>query len=312
MSKSVNQHWVPQFYLREFSTPETKQTKEPQVWIFSKQDSDGIERLTNVRNVCAKRYLYSPRDESGQRSWEVDDKLQCIESLLAQIWPQVASDFIDLGDEPIRKALALFIATTHVRHPDNRKALQTIHQQIIESLDKLPKKPGGSPNVDSFIYKGKEFEFDTSGWESYKQWGEDKHHRFFSETIRAESGHLAKILLKKRWSVVFSDDKHFITSDKPVGVQHGSREVFGIGTTGTVVVFPLSPTRILMMNDQHQEPANQYYPLKRDNVGAFNYAIWHAATRFMITGRQLPEVLSEIVGWAENERPRSKLRGMNP
>lgn len=166
--------------------------------------------------------------------------------------------------------------------------------------------------MDSFIYKGKEFEFDTSGWESYKQWGEDEHHRFFSETIRAESGHLAKILLKKRWSVVFSDDKHFITSDKPVGVQHGSREFFGIGTTGTVVVFPLSPTRILMMNDQHQEPANQYYPLKRDNVGAFNYAIWHAATRFMITGRQLPEVLSEIVGWAENERPRSKLRGMNP
>lgn len=121
------------------------------------------------------------------------------------------------------------------------------------------------------------------------------------ETIRAESGNLAKILLKKRWSVVFADNEHFITSDKPVGVQHRSREVFGIGTTGAVVSFPLSPTRILMMDDQHQEPANQYYPLKPDNVGAFNYGIWHAGARFMVTGRPVTEVLSEIVGWAESE-----------
>lgn len=301
MSKSINQHWVPQFYLREFSTPETRQAKDAQVWIFSKQDSDGIEQLTNVRNVCAKRYLYTPRDEAGLRSWDADDKLQGVESLLAQIWSQVTSDFVDLGDESIRKALALFVATTHIRHPNNLKTLQTIHQQTVKGLDKLSKKADGTPNVDSFIYNGKEFEFDTSGWESYKKWGEDEHHLFFAETIRAESGILAKILLKKRWSVVLSDDEHFITSDKPVGVQHRSREVFGIGTAGAVVSFPLSPTRLLVMDDQHQEPANQYYPLKRDNVGAYNHAIWHAATRFMITGRQVPEVLSEIVEWMENE-----------
>jgi len=301
MSKSVNQHWVPQFYLKEFSTPKTRHAQEPQVWIFSKQDSDDIDRLTNVRNVCAKRYLYSPRDESGQRSWEVDNKLQCVESLLAQIWPQVASDFIDLGNESIRKALALFVATTHVRHPDNRRVLQAIHQKIVESFDELPKNADGSLNVDRFIYKGEEFEIDSSGWESYKKWDEDEHHRFFAETIRAESGNLAEILLKKRWSVVIAESEHFITSDRPVGFQHRSREVFGIGTIGAVVSFPLSPTRILVMDDQHQEPANQYYPLKPDNVGAFNYGIWHAGTRFMITGRPVSEVLSEIVGWAENE-----------
>ncbi|MFY4730024.1 DUF4238 domain-containing protein [Nitrospira sp. BLG_2] len=301
MSKSVNQHWVPQFYLREFSTPATRQAEEAQVWIFSKQDSDGVERLTNVRNVCAKRYLYSPRDEFDQRSWEVDDELQGVESLLAQIWPQVASDFIDLGNETIRKALALFVATIHIRHPDNRRVLKSVHQQIVENLDKLPKKADGSPNVDNFICKDEKFEIDTSGWESYKKWGEHEHHRFFVETIRAESGNLAKILLKKRWSVVFADNEHFITSDKPVGVQHRSREVFGIGTTGAVVSFPLSPTRILMMDDQHQEPANQYYPLKPDNVGAFNYGIWHAGARFMVTGRPVTEVLSEIMGWAESK-----------
>jgi|CXWL01.1.fsa_nt_gi hypothetical protein len=301
MSKSVNQHWVPKFYLREFATPETRQTKEPKVWIFSKQESDGSEQLTNVRNVCAKRYLYSPRDESGQRSWEIDDELQRVESLLAQIWPQVASDFIDLGNESIRKALALFVATAHVRHPDNREALKSLHSQIVEGLDNLPKKSDGSPNVDSYLYKGQEIEIDTSGWKSYKEWTEDAHHRFFAQTIRVESGNLAKILLKKRWSVVLAEREHFITSDRPVAVQHTSREVFGVGTAGGVVSFPLSPTRILILDDQHQEPANQYYPLKPENVGAFNYNVWHTGARFMVTGRHVPEVLAEIVGWADNE-----------
>lgn len=301
MNKSVNQHWVPQFYLREFSTPETRRAKHSQVWIFSKHETDGIERLTNVRNVCAMRYLYSPCDESGERNWQIDDALQDVESLLAQVWPQAASDFIDLGNESMRKALALFIATTHMRHPDNRRVLWSIHQKIVDNFDKLPKKADGSPDVDSLIYQGEEIEVDTSDWEAYKGWGEGEHDRFFADSVRAHSGNLAKILLKKRWSVVLAENEHFITSDKPVGVQHKSKKVFGVGTTGVVVSFPLSPTRILIMDDQHQEPANQYYPLKPGNVGAFNYSIWHTGSRFMVTGRPVSEVLSEIVGWAENE-----------
>jgi hypothetical protein len=301
MSKSVNQHWVPRFYLQGFSTPETRKSENPQVWIFSKRYEDGHEKLTNVRNVCAKRYLYSPRDQFGGRSWGTDDELQEVESLLAQIWSRISSDFVDLSDQSIRKALCLFIATNHVRHPDNLKVMKSIHQQVVSSAEDLPKRPDGTPNIDGFIYKGKEFELDTSDWHSYKEWNDDNHHRFFVQTIRAASGRLAKILLKKRWSVVLADGEHFITSDRPVAVQHQSREIFGVGTPGAIVSFPLSPTRILVMDDRHQEPANQYYPLKSDNIGVFNYNIWREGTRFMVTGRPVSEVLSEIVGWAENE-----------
>jgi len=106
---------------------------------------------------------------------------------------------------------------------------------------------------------------------------------------------MAKMLLKKRWSVVFADKELFITSDKPVGVRHMTREVFGFGTSGAVISFPLSPTRILMMDDQHHESANQYYPLTPDFVAAFNQSIWHAGVRFMITGWPVHEVLTEIV-----------------
>ena len=292
---------MPQFYLREFSTPETRHSKEPQVWIFSKNNSDGIERPANVRKICAKRYLYSPLDEIGERNWEVDDELERVESLLGQIWSEIASDFVDFGDESIRKALSLFIATTHARHPDNLNTHKSIHQQIVHGLDKLPKNPDGSPNVDCFICKGDEFDFDPSDWDSYKKWDENDHHRFFTKTIRMLSGNMAQKLLEKRWSVVFADNENFITSDKPVVIQHMSKEVYGYGTHGAIIGFPLSPTRVLIMDDQHHEPANQYYPLKTKNLGAFNYDTWCAASRFMVTGRSVPEVLSEILEWAESE-----------
>jgi Protein of unknown function (DUF4238) len=300
MGRSVNQHWVPQFYLREFSTLETRRSKRPQVWIFSSDESDGRERLTNVRNVCASRYLYSPPDLRGGRICDIDDKLQEVESLLARIWSKVARDDVDLGSEAVRKALALFVATMHLRHPGQREIARSVHREIVEALGKLPKRPDGVPDLQSIIIEGREFTSDTSGWQSFKAWSDEEHHRFFVQMIRAEAGNIAEILLNKRWSVVFDDRERFITSDKPVAVRHPSQYVFGIGSAGTVVSFPLSPTRVLVMDDLHHEPANQYFKAKPGSSGAFNYGIWSGGSRFMITGRPVADVLSEIVEWGGN------------
>ena len=63
MTKPKNQHWVPRFYLRTFATPETRESSDPQVWIFSTQYGD--PQLTNVKNIAAKRFLYSPKRPGG-------------------------------------------------------------------------------------------------------------------------------------------------------------------------------------------------------------------------------------------------------
>ena len=55
-NRAKHQHWAPQFYLRHFATTDTQASDEPKVWIFSKNASDDNEVLTNVRNVCGKRY----------------------------------------------------------------------------------------------------------------------------------------------------------------------------------------------------------------------------------------------------------------
>lgn len=297
--RSKHQHWVPQFYLRYFATSESRDTKAPQVWIFSKDPKDGDEQLTSVRNVCGKRYLYSPRQLDGRRNWALDDELNDVEALLGQVWSDLATDYVDLADEHIRKALSLFVSITHMRHPDSRDAVEEIHARLVEFFETGPTHTDGTPMVESVEIAGKSHEFDPSGWHDFTSTGKDGHDRAFANMVRSEAGRMAKHLLTKRWSVLVSERDVFVTSDKPVVLKHLTRERYGYGTKGTMVTFPISPSRVLVMDDLHNEPANQYYPLVESSIGAVNMMILHSARRFLITGRPVPEVLLEINGLAD-------------
>lgn len=301
MSNQKNQHWVPQFYLRRFATPETRDEKEAQVWTFSRDESDGDEVCTNVRKVCTKRYLYTPVEETGERNWGLEIKLGDLETLLSQIWPALANGYPDLSDVALRKGLSLFVAVMSLRNFEKRKEVEAIHKKLVEAFSALPVRPDGSMAIDTLIVDGKSYEFDPSGWKDYRAWGKDEHDRFFVETIQSEAVHIAELLMKKRWSIIVAQADAFITTDQPVALHHKDRDRFGFRTKGTVVSFPLSPTRLLIMDDLHEEPENQFYPLVEGRIGAFNYMAWVNTKRILITGRPVPEVLGEMVAWAEQQ-----------
>ncbi len=299
MNRPKNQHWVPRFYLRYFATPETYSTKEPQVWIFFKDENDGNESITNIKNICAERYLYSPKDDTGRRSWDLETKLGRLETTLSRFWKELAEGFVNLDNQTIRKGLSLFIATMYLRHPETLKEEVKIYKKLISLFEQAPMRSDGTPNIESIEINGEIFDIDTHGWNKYRSWGTDEHRRFFADQIQYQATYLADILMKKRWSIIYTKFNQFITSDKPVLKQHREKQIFGFGTEGTIIIFPISQRRLLVMDDLHAEPANQYYPLKSGALGAFNYCIWHGGSRFMISGRPIPEVLHEIVTWAD-------------
>lgn len=298
-SRSKHQHWVPQFYLRYFATKETRNSNQPQVWIFSKNASDGDEKLTNVRNVCGKRYLYAPVQTNGKRDWALDKCLDDLESLLSDVWPSLAEDYVPLDELNLRKGLALFVAVMHLRNPAVRADVERIHSNLVQFYEASPRLADGTPDIERLEINGQVRDFLSYGWKEYCAWGKDEHDRFFAHIVQSEATRIAEMLLSKRWSVVCSDQEMFITTDKPVGLQHQTREKFGFGTPGTIVSFPLSPTRLLTMDDMHAEPANQYYPID-SNGPSFNFITWRNGSRFLVTGRPIPEVLTEMLSLKES------------
>jgi Protein of unknown function (DUF4238) len=112
------------------------------------------------------------------------------------------------------------------------------------------------------------------------------------------AGWLAEMLMKMRWAVVFSEEPVFITSDNPVMIMHPSLKFRGLKNPETTVSFPLSPTRILFMDNRHGEPDSQYYPLRQD-PGSLNGLIWRNAIEHMFAPRHPDIICADILADAE-------------
>jgi hypothetical protein len=296
MTNSIpkRQHWIPQFYLSYFAAKKTK-SGESQAWVFSKQD-DGLDAtLVGIKNICCERYLYSPANTGEARSGAMESLLSSLESMMATIWPSIASEFVDFGDLDIRRSLALFMATTCLRHPRNIDTMQMLHGCLVDAFKNAPLRSDGAPDVEEIEVDGERVPFDADGWDGFRDKTGLDFQKDFVANIRRQAVYVAELLMDKRWSVILADSPAFITADSCVVTHHRTREKFGLGTPGTIVTFPLSPTRVLLLDDQFREPGNQYYPLVPEGPGAINYTIFHGAHDLMISPRSLNEVLTEIV-----------------
>jgi hypothetical protein len=106
-------HWVSQSYLRTFAADPDTRLK---IWRFSKNGGD--PELKPIEKVAVKFHLYAPKGPNGRRDDWLEKKLADLETFFGtSIWNAVCTDFLDLSWEPLRKMLALLVATTYLRNP---------------------------------------------------------------------------------------------------------------------------------------------------------------------------------------------------
>jgi len=267
------------------------------VWALHKDEGEPL--LINVKDIAAKRHLYTPKSREGKRDWSVDDKLTSLETTTSQVWPLIANDYVDLSAKHMRMIISLFISTLILRHPRKINEVKYIHEKMVDIWNQAPKGLDGRP-CGSIIIGDKEYELDSSGWDEYNNSADYEHSMSFVSSIESNATYFAELLMKKRWSIVVAETPMFVTTDNPVVMQHDSKERYGIGTAGTRLIFPLSPTRILIMDDKFDEPSSQYYPLKEGSGPAYNQLLWMEAYRFMVSSRNPVGVLTEIIKLSEN------------
>lgn len=303
MSKPKKQHWVPRFYLKEFSIHESQKKRESQVWIFSKGEGD--PKIVNIKDIASKRYLYSPQDKEGNRSWEMEDKLASLESLLSEIWPKFANGFLDLNNQAFRKAISLFLATLYLRHPKRLPEQEELQNRLINFFDQnLPKDANGSPVAFQFVCSKGEVEIDPSDWNNYSNPSQYDKESFFVNTIQESAREIAEILMEKRWSVIYSESKQFITTDNPLIISNrltGEIKNNGFKIKGTTITIPISPTRVLILDDLFDEAHSKYYQLEGNGTD-INILSWMNAHQFMISHRDPDEVSYEMVTYIDAQK----------
>jgi hypothetical protein len=281
-------HWVSRGYLRTFAVDPDKRSK---IWRFSK--SEGQAELKPIEKVAVKYHLYAPMKPDGKRDDRLEKKLSEIERWFGEpIWAAVCNDFPDFGWEPLRKMVALLVAITHVRNPLSFERWKNQHREMVLNVSRFPIGERLKGRIGD-----KTFDVNWSDWPTFRDATEEQMKADWNRHV-GSCAEVAEILLKMRWAVLFCDQPVFVTSDNPVQFLHPSLKFKGVHDPETVVAFPLSPTRILMMDNRHQEPDSRYYRLNHDPASE-NMLIWRNAIEHMFSPRDPYQVCAEMLADAE-------------
>jgi hypothetical protein len=283
MQKSKRNHWVSQSYLRAFAADPERREK---IWRLSKNAGDA--ELKPIEKVAVKFHLYTPKGDDGERDYSFERKLADLENWFGDpLWSKLCNDVVDLQWEPLRKMVSLLVAVMHLRNPAQFEKWKAMHRQSVKALSALPEIPG------AVEHKGKVYKLDKDTWPAYRDASENDLQRMWLKEV-GQAVWVAEIMMKMRWAVLFSEEAVFITSDNPVTFLHPSLGFRGISNPETAVIFPLSPTRVLHMDNRHGEPDGEYCPLKHP-ASVTNGLLWRAANEHMFSHRDPNIVCAEML-----------------
>jgi hypothetical protein len=284
MAKQITKrcHWVAQSYLKAFAADAGKQ----RIWRLSRNEGD--PELKRIDKVAVKFHLYAPLGSEGRRDDALEKKLADLENWFGDpVWQAVCTNYPDFSWEPLRKMVALLAAVTWLRTPRQFEFWKNMHRQFASFFGQHDSLP------DIVEINGRRVNLDHSSWPAYRDATEEHMKQAWNDWL-GQSAEIAKMFMEMRWAILVSDKPAFITSDNPVLVGDTLGPHRGLKHPETMVTFPLSPTRVLMMDNRHSEPDAQFYPLKHD-AAATNMLIWRNAIEHMFSPRNPDEVCAEMI-----------------
>lgn len=282
-------HWVPQVYLRAFAADAARK----KIWRLGKDAGD--PELKAIDKVAVRFHLYVPRGSMGRRDDSFERKLADLESWFdSPLWKQLRDDYVDLEYEPLRKMIGLLAATMFLRNPRQYEFVLSMHGRLVEMFS------GPDGPTSSIEINGHTVTLDPGTWPAYRDASDDDLKQFWISGINGAAAE-AEIFMAMRWSILFSDQPVFITTDNPVVFLHPSLTFRGINNPETSVVFPIGPTRVLCMDHLHDQPANQYYPLKNGSAAAQNVLMWRYSIEHIFSHQHPDIICGEMVEEAERQ-----------
>ena len=245
------------------------------LWVYPVDGSAPF--CASPRKFAAEKKLYTPKNGAAAVRADTESWFSGWESHFAKVWPAI----VDRADNPETRAnVARFIATLVARHPIGRNGIGKLNAYFLRMSE-------GLSSDEQLTYRGREGEMQikVSEIRQFARTDAESVRTDFIRIMPALSRTLANALISRRWGVVFSENQDFVTSDNPVVLNRAaSRErTYGFDTPGTMVNFPVSPWRFIVIADEWELPFCHY---KLDDVRVFVRRVVNAARRFVFSASE--------------------------
>jgi hypothetical protein len=275
---NTKQHYVPQFYLRQWADGDEK------IWMYGVNGKAPVR--ISIDEVAFERGLYSHPHVDGIPPLTTEKKLADLESIYAPSWPKMVDR---AGNIRTRKNVARFIALMDARNPRRKKLLTNTVAYFQKKADQM--KPDEKIEI---VGQSKTVLLRPA--EIKETFNAENTQSAFVNLMSEQAELISEILANRRWGIIFSDTPAFATSDSPVVLYRGTctEASFGFATPGTMIFFPVSPTRMILIDDSLQLDFGLYTTANPD---AFNKIIAGAAVRFVYADKESNDFSQKIRSW---------------
>ena len=224
MQNTINQHYVPRFYMKHFANIKNENTKQEKDLISFYQFKDNmLKENIPTKSICSKNYFY-----------DQDNKIEKTLADMETKWSKALNNAIDenytIDDiESIREFVVYQISRTKAMLSHNREMATTIMKGIIkQQFGDMVDKDVGKEYLENKIQNEITPEFGMS---------------IVKEIIPTIRDLEMKIITNEA-------EMRFITSDAPVIILNplGIHSA-GLGSVGEVIFFPISPWKMIFFYD---------------------------------------------------------------
>lgn len=240
--RTKKQHFVPRFYLENFTN------SEGEIWIHD-CEHDTL-RQSRPDKTAFEKNIYTPVDEDGKRIEDIEKSLSEIESDAANILPDL------LALKPLAKAskakFSLFLATMFARSPAQLRQFaafqgETAHWMGIFEMENRNRKKEEEGRLTDEDIRLQNVLRDKSLYSMNVD-------RRVGLSAFSQVPSMTKLMENMHWTFEISTDQQLLTSDNCVFWINGGPDPvvgpygFGLGHRQAVIPFPISPQIILRLD----------------------------------------------------------------
>lgn len=221
MSTAINQHYIPQFLLRNFQIPE-KKGSEKAIFVFDKSTTN--EYQSPIKQAATERYFYEVRTEGSEYS--IENELGKYESLTSPIIQKIIENkSLKSITRKEKMIVTRFICLQLLRVPVTRNRFSDLAELFEREFDIFKSNGISKPTAD-----------------------EDKiaHCDFVLSSVTS----FAPFIYNKDWLLCESHDANYMIGDNPVVMNNTFNEShrgLGLKSEGIEIYMPISPKYCLLL-----------------------------------------------------------------